>query len=112
MIWLGDPESGRIVIMPKPYPKEFKDDVVRVAQQCDHDVTIAEVAEDFGIHEGTLTKWMRQADLDSGNTGPPAVPFVCIQVCKRLHKRREGLCVCQGSDSDCENAWSGNRCRG
>lgn len=50
MIWLGDPESGRIVIMPKPYPKEFKDDVVRVAQQCDHDVTIAEVADDFGIH--------------------------------------------------------------
>ncbi|WP_239557072.1 IS3 family transposase [Brevibacterium luteolum] len=54
--------------MPKPYPKEFKDDVVRVAQQRDHDVTIAEVAKDFGIHEGTLTKWMRQADLDSGNT--------------------------------------------
>ncbi|WP_375545128.1 transposase, partial [Brevibacterium luteolum] len=51
--------------MPKPYPKEFKDDVVRVAQQRDHDVTIAEVAKDFGIHEGTLTKWMRQADLDS-----------------------------------------------
>ncbi len=54
--------------MPKPYPKEFKEDVVRVAQQRDHDVTIAEVAADFGIHEGTLTKWMRQADLDSGNT--------------------------------------------
>ena len=54
--------------MPKPYPKEFKEDVVRVAQQRDHDVTIAEVAKDFGIHEGTLTKWMRQADLDSGNT--------------------------------------------
>lgn len=31
--------------MPKPYPKEFKDDVVRVAQQRDHDVTIAEVAK-------------------------------------------------------------------
>ena len=42
--------------MPNLYPKEFKEDVVRVAQQRDHDVTIAEDAKDFGIHEGTLTK--------------------------------------------------------
>lgn len=32
-------------------------------------MAIAEVAKDFGIHEGTLTKWIRQADLDSGNAG-------------------------------------------
>lgn len=55
--------------MPKPYPKEFKDDVVRVAQQRDYGVTVAEIARDFGIHEGTLTKWLRQADLDSGMAG-------------------------------------------
>ena len=32
-------------------------------------MTIAEIAKDFGIHEGTLTKWLRQADLDAGNPG-------------------------------------------
>ena len=40
-----------------------------MAQQRDHEVRIAEIAKDFGIHEGTLTKWLRQADLDGGNPG-------------------------------------------
>lgn len=58
--------------MPTPYPKEFKEDVIRVAQQREHGVTIAEVAKDFGIHEGTLTKWLRQAELDAGVPGDRA----------------------------------------
>lgn len=52
--------------MPKPYPKEFRDDVVRVAQNRDANTTISKIASDFGIHEGTLNKWLRQADLDAG----------------------------------------------
>lgn len=51
----------------KPYRKKSKDDVVRVAQQRDHRVTIADIAKDFGIHDGTLTTWLRQAGLDSGS---------------------------------------------
>jgi len=47
--------------MPKPYPKEFRDDVVRVARQRGPGVTLESVAEDFGIHAMTLSKWMRQA---------------------------------------------------
>ena len=53
--------------MPKPYPKEFRDDVVRVAQNRDENTTLAEVAADFGLHEGTIRKWVRQAELDAGN---------------------------------------------
>ena len=49
--------------MPRPYPREFRDDVVRVARNRDDGVTIE---HDFGVHPMTLTKWMRQADIDEG----------------------------------------------
>jgi len=52
--------------MPKPFPKEFRDDVVRVAQQRDPEVTLAQIAKDFGVHVGTLDRWMRQARIEEG----------------------------------------------
>ena len=52
--------------MPRPYPCEFRDDVVRVARNRDDGVTIEQIAADFGVHPMTLTKWMRQADVDEG----------------------------------------------
>ena len=67
MIWLAHPGPGRIVTMPKPYPKEFRDDVINVARNRDENTTLSEVAHDFGLHEGTIRKWIRQADLDAGN---------------------------------------------
>lgn len=53
--------------MPKPYPQEFRDDVVRVARSRPEGVTVAQVAKDFGIHEMTLHKWIRTADVEEGN---------------------------------------------
>jgi len=50
----------------RPYPREFRDDVVRVARNRDDGVTIEQIAADFGVHAMTLTKWMRQADVDEG----------------------------------------------
>ena len=52
--------------MAKPYPKEFRDDVVRVARSRDRGVTLEEIATDFGIHPMTLSKWLRQAAIDDG----------------------------------------------
>ena len=52
--------------MPRPYPKEFRDDVVRVARNREDGVTIEQIAADFGMHPMTLSKWMRQADVDDG----------------------------------------------
>ncbi len=52
--------------MPKPYPREFRDDVVRVARERDDGVTVEQVAKDFGVHPMTLWKWLRQADIDGG----------------------------------------------
>ena len=52
--------------MAKPYPREFRDDVVRVARNRDDGVTIEQVASDFGVHPMTLPKWMCQSDVDDG----------------------------------------------
>ena len=54
------------VAVPKPYPCEFRDDVVRVARNRDDGVTIEQIASDFGVHPMTLHKWLRQADIDEG----------------------------------------------
>ncbi|MDF4251408.1 IS3 family transposase [Streptomyces sp. WMMB303] len=52
--------------MPVPYPQEFRDDVVRVALNREKGVTLAQIAKDFGVHEMTLSKWMRQAAVEDG----------------------------------------------
>ncbi|UJP10695.1 IS3 family transposase [Microbacterium sp. KUDC0406] len=52
--------------MPKPYPREFRDDVVRVARQREDGVSIKQIATDFGISETCLQNWLRQADVEDG----------------------------------------------
>jgi transposase-like protein len=47
--------------VPKPYPKEFRDDVVAVARRREDGMTIKQVATDFGISETCLQNWLRQA---------------------------------------------------
>jgi transposase len=36
------------VAVPKPYPREVRDDVVRVARERDDGVTVEQIAKDFG----------------------------------------------------------------
>ena len=50
--------------MAKHYPKEFRDDVVRVARK--HEATIEQVAKDFGVGSSTLHKWLQKADAEEG----------------------------------------------
>lgn len=52
--------------MPKPYPQEFRDDVVNVARRREAGQTIKQIAADFGIAESCLRNWMRAADVDDG----------------------------------------------
>src|SRR3954471_13176457 len=54
------------VTMARPYPKEFRDDVVRVAGNHEDGVTIEQIAADFGVHPMTLSKWLRQAGSTRG----------------------------------------------
>jgi transposase len=51
--------------MPKPYPTEFRDDVVAVARRGQ--APLNQIAKDFGISEGCLHNWMRKADVEDGN---------------------------------------------
>ena len=50
--------------MPKPYPKEFREDVVRIARQGE--LTYAQIARDFGISETCVSNWVRKADVEEG----------------------------------------------
>lgn len=52
--------------MPKPYPREFRDDVVRVAVNREPGVPLRQIAADFGISETCLQNWMRQAAVEIG----------------------------------------------
>ena len=52
--------------MPKPYAREFRDDVVRVAGDRDPGVSVEQIAKDFGVHPMTLFKWLRQAEIEEG----------------------------------------------
>ena len=54
------------VIVPKPYPSEFRDDVVRVARGREPGATIEQIATDFGVHPMTLTQWLRRAAAEEG----------------------------------------------
>lgn len=52
--------------VPKPYPKEFRDDVVRVARNREPGVHLKQIAADFGISESCLTNWLAKADVPDG----------------------------------------------
>ena len=47
--------------MPKSFPIEFRDDVVRVARERGGK-PIAQVARDFGVSEACLHRWLKKAD--------------------------------------------------
>ena len=44
--------------MPKPYPQEFRDDVVAVARKGA--APLSQIAKDFGISEGCLHNWIKR----------------------------------------------------
>ena len=70
--------------MPKPFPREFRDDVVRVARNREAGVTIAQVAKDFGISESCLQNWLAAADREDGvKPGPSAGEMAELREAKK-----------------------------
>ena len=51
--------------MPKPFPREFRRDVVRVARQGDAPLT--QIAAGFGVSEATVHNWLKRADVEEGH---------------------------------------------
>ncbi len=52
--------------MPKPYPVEFRRDVVAVARK--REAPLSQIAKDFGISEACLHNWLKRADVEEGIT--------------------------------------------
>ncbi len=50
--------------MPRAYPQEFKDDVVRIV--LSGEVTMAQAARDFGVSETCVSNWVRKAQVEAG----------------------------------------------
>jgi len=75
--------------VPKPYPSEFRDDVVRVAQNREPGVTIEQIAKDFGVHPMTLQKWLHRAKVEDG-TAPGQTRSEAAEI-RELRKRNRLL---------------------
>lgn len=71
--------------MPKAFPKEFGEDVIRVYRQSDS--SMAQVAKDFGISPSCLKRWLsideRNSSRSSGST-PPAESDALREANKRI----------------------------
>lgn len=50
--------------MPRPYPREFRDDVVAIARR--REASIEQIAKDFGIAATTVQNWLNRAEIDDG----------------------------------------------
>jgi transposase len=53
-------------VMPKPFPAEFRRDVVAVAVARKGEAPLSQIAKDFGISESCLHRWLKIADTDDG----------------------------------------------
>ncbi len=73
--------------MLEPYPKEFREDVVRVAWYRGPNVSIEQVARDFGIHQTTLSSWLKTSDADEGPRST-ASPEVLAENCDLKRRNR------------------------
>lgn len=54
--------------MPKAFPKEFREDVIRVYRESDASMT--QVAKDFGISPSCLKRWLAIDDRKSADPSP------------------------------------------
>lgn len=74
--------------MAKPYPKEFRDDVVRVARQGG--VPLTQIAADFGVSEATVHNWLKRADVEDGvRCGVTATESVELRELRRRNRLLE-----------------------
>lgn len=73
--------------MPKPYPEEFRRDVVAVARRGE--APLEQIAKDFGISTNSITNWLRRADIDEG--AKPGITTVEAAEIRELKRRNRLL---------------------
>src|SRR5580704_3105672 len=74
-------------VMPKPFPLEFRRDVVAVARMGE--APLSQIAKDFGISESCLHRWLKLADVDDGVR--PSVTSIESAELRELRKRNRTL---------------------
>ncbi|WP_110882097.1 IS3 family transposase [Mycolicibacterium vulneris] len=73
--------------MPKPFPAEFRADVIAVARKGE--APLRQIAQDFGISEACLHRWLKIADREDGANRPASAAAsgdVSAQL-REAHKR-------------------------
>jgi transposase len=98
--------------MPKPFPLEFRRDVVAVARKGE--APLSQIAKDFGISESCLHRWLKLADVDDGVR--PGVTSSESAELRELRKRNKTLeqeneaAGCHGRPGRrCTTTWSAGR---
>lgn len=84
--------------MPKPYPPEFREDVVRVARK--REASLVQIAKDFGISDATLSNRLRPPRAEELGEAPADSRGEDVRI-------RAGVGV--GEDADREEAVVGER---
>ena len=74
--------------MPKPFPLEFRRDVVAVARKGE--APLSQIAKDFGISESCLHLWLKIADVDDGRrAGVTSTESVELRELRKRNKTLE-----------------------
>ena len=76
-----------MISVPKPFPIEFRRDVVAVARKGQ--APLAQIAKDFGISESCLHRWLKLADIEEGTR--PGVTASESAELRELRKRNKLL---------------------
>ena len=71
--------------MPKAFPKEFREDVIRVYK--DSDASMAQVAKDFGISPSCLKRWLWIDERNSSRSSSRATPAAESDALREANKR-------------------------
>jgi transposase len=80
--------TERMAVVPKPFPVEFRRDVVAVARKGE--APLIQIAKDFGIAEATLHNWLKKADIEDGvRPGLTAAEAAEVRELKRRNRLLE-----------------------
>ena len=71
--------------MPKAFPREFRQDVIRVYR--DSDASMAQVAKDFGISASCLKRWLVIDERSSSRTSSASRPGDLSDELREANKR-------------------------
>jgi transposase len=76
-----------MAVMPKAFPPEFRDEVVRVARRREQ--SLRQTAIDFGISESCLNRWLALDEIETGDR--PGVTKAEAAETRELKKRNKIL---------------------